>query len=78
MIKSCNWSKSDVKVKSILPVILVLGKSIKHLRGTLRMSNVCDLVNSGLIPNEVNLGRCIMMAHFNEREFPKSFVLLRV
>lgn len=78
MVKSCNWCKRDIKVQPVLPEILVLSQSIKHLRGTLRVADISNLIDPSLLSYIVNLSRGIMLSHLREGEFPVSFIFFRI
>ena len=74
MVKSCYWCKRDIKVQPVLPEILIFSQSIKHLRGTLRVADISNLIDPSLLPDIINLSRGIMLPHLREGEFPVSFV----
>jgi hypothetical protein len=65
-----NWSKSNEKVETLIPIILISLKSIKELGCTLRMTDICQFFSAGFISYEIHLGWCVEFTHLSKGELP--------
>jgi hypothetical protein len=67
-------SQSNEEGDLLCEVVLLLGKSIEHLSGSLRVSNVSQLLATSLVKDVVNGGSNIFCSHFFEGEIPELFL----
>jgi len=74
VIKLSHWGQGNPEVKSLLPELLIIGNSIKHLSCSLRMTNIGDFLSSSLLSNIINLSWGIMLSHLSVRELPVSLI----
>lgn len=61
-----DWSKRDKKVYFILQFSMVVRKSRKHLRSSLRVANIRNLILTCNFSYIVNLSWCIILSKFKE------------
>ena len=61
-----HWSKCNVQIQPFLPKGLVRRESIEHLRGTLGMADVDNLVLACMCSDVINLCRGVVETHFGE------------
>ena len=73
-----HWSQRDKKVYLVDPVIMIGGKTVKHLCSPLRVTHIAQFISLCLLQNQFDLGWKVEISKLSEGVGPELSVFVGI